>query len=460
MTPPDGAVAASFRDPSGFIFRRDGVLYRQVAGAGREHYDALMASGLYDALVREGLLIAHEEADPSLARTSDAYRVLRPSPVPFISYPYEWCFSQLKDVALATLAIQKRAFERGMSLRDASAFNIQFVAGRALSIDTLSFERYREGEPWAAYGQFCRHFLAPLALMSYCDARLGRLLSVHFDGVPLDLASRLLPRRTWCRPSLFMHVHLHARSQRRHARDERLETRGRTVSRLGFRGIVDSLESAVKRLRWAPEKTEWADYYNRTNYTDAALAEKERLVEALLERLGPKTVWDLGANTGRFSRLAAAHGAMTVAADADPAAVERAYLDARARGETRVLPLVVDLTNPTPAVGWENAERASFLERGPADAALALALVHHLAIANNVPLDAVARFLARAAEALIVEFVPKSDSQVKRLLATRKDIFPGYTREGFERAFASAFTVETSADIPGTGRTLYLMRRR
>ncbi len=460
MTPADGAVTGSFRDPSGFVFRRDGAVYRQVNEAGREHYEALTASGLYDALVRDGLLIAHDEVDPALAPQAGAWKVLKPSPVPFISYPYEWCFSQLKDAALATLAIQKRAFEHGASLRDASAFNIQFVAGRPLLIDTLSFERYREGEPWTAYGQFCRHFLAPLALMSTVDARLAKLLSVHLDGVPLDLASRLLPRRTRWRPSLLMHVHLHARSQRRHERDEKIETRGRRVSRLGFQGIVDSLESAVKRLGWEPTGTEWADYYGRTNYTDEALAAKERLVEAFLDRLGPKTVWDLGANTGRFSRLAAAHGAMTVAADADPAAVERAWLDVKARGETRVLPLVVDLTNPTPAIGWENAERASFVERGPADAAFALALVHHLVIGNNLPLGAVARFFARAAKALVVEFVPKSDSQVKRLLATREDIFPEYTREGFERAFDASFEIETSAGVPGTERTLYLMRRR
>jgi hypothetical protein len=460
MTPADGVLAGSFRDPSGFVFVKDGEVFRQVNRAGREHYDALMTSGLYDALVRDRLLVPHSESDLSLARTPDAYKVLRPAVVPFISYPYEWCFSQLKDAALATLTIQKRAFERGLSLRDASAFNIQFVDGRPLLIDTLSFERCREGEPWGAYGQFCRHFLAPLALMAYRDARLGRLLSSHLDGIPLDLASRMLPWRTRLRFSLLIHIHLHARSRRRHARDERLETRGRKVSRLGFQGIVDSLESAVKRLRYRPAGTDWADYYDDTNYTPAALAAKERLVGAFLDRLRPKVVWDLGANTGRFSRLAAARGALTVAADSDVAAVERAYLDVKSRGETRVLPLVIDLASPTPAVGWENAERASFLSRGPADAALALALVHHLAVANNVPLDAVARFFARVARALVVEFVPKSDSQVKRLLATREDIFPDYTREGFERAFAGVFVIEDSAPVPGAERTLYLMRRR
>ena len=459
MTPTNGSLAGSFRDPSGFVFTRDGHLYRQVNRVYGEHYDLLMGSGLYAKLVGAGLLIPHEEAGMDLARTDDACKILRPEPVPFVSYPYEWCFSQLKDAALATLAVQKRAFEHGMVLKDASAYNVQFVRGKPVLIDTLSFERYREGMPWVAYRQFCQHFLAPLALMSCRDVRLGQLLRVHIDGIPLDLASRLLPMRTRLRFSLLAHIHLHARSQKRHE-GEAVDVKGRKVGRLGFQGIIDSLESAVGKLSWKPAGTEWAEYYEDTNYSPESLEEKSRLVGELLDRTDAKVVWDLGANTGRFSRVASSKGRFTVSFDVDPAAVEKNYLDCKRDGETNVLPLLLDLTNPTPGIGWENEERSSLLERGPAETALALALVHHLAISNNLPLDRIAQFFAGVCRWLIIEFVPKSDSQVQRLLATRDDIFGSYTREGFEKAFDGWFVPEASMDISGTWRTLYLMRKR
>ena len=263
MTLTNGSLAGSFRDPGGFVFAENDHVHRQVNQVYRDDYDLLMDSGLYEKLVGAGLLIPHEEVGIELARTDEAYKVLRPEPVPFVSYPYEWCFSQLKDAALATLAVQKQAFEHGMVLKDSSAYNIQFVRGKPVLIDTLSFEKYREGMPWVAYRQFCQHFLAPLALMSYRDVRLGQLLRIRIDGIPLDLASRLLPMRTRFRFSLLAHIHLHARSQKRHE-GHAVDIESRKVSRLGFRGIIDSLESAVRRLSWRPTGTEWAEYYEET----------------------------------------------------------------------------------------------------------------------------------------------------------------------------------------------------
>src|SRR6185436_4959816 len=191
----NGQLSASFRDPSGFLFSRGGILYRQVNRAYQKEYARLMESGLYEKLVKAGLLIPHVEVDQPPAVEVDALKVIQPDRVPFISYPYEWSFGQLKSAALATLSIQKRALKMGMSLKDASAYNIQFVHGKATLIDTLSFEVYEEGEPWVAYRQFCQHFLAPLALMALKDVRLNQLLRVYIDGVPLDLVSELLPTR-------------------------------------------------------------------------------------------------------------------------------------------------------------------------------------------------------------------------------------------------------------------------
>jgi len=455
----DLAVAASFRDPSGFVFRRDGVLFRAVTGRYRKDYDRLLSSGLYAALVKDSQLVAHEEIAGVLPDRTEVYKTLKPEPVPFISYPYEWCFSQLKDAARLTLAIQQRALEFGMALKDASAYNIQFHDGRPVLIDTLSFEAYREGEPWVAYRQFCQHFLAPLALMAHTDIRLSQLLRIYIDGLPLDLASRLLPGRTRLSLGLGSHVHLHARMQQKYA-DKPVKPTGRKSSRLAMQGIISSLEATVNGLHWKPAGTEWAEYYHDTNYSDGAMAEKERLVGDYLARAAPKTVWDLGANTGRFSRIASRRGIPTIAFDVDPAAVERNYLDGRERGEKNILPLVIDLTNPSPGIGWRNLERGSFIQRGPADTILALALVHHLAIGNNLPLLNVAEFLVEIGKNLIIEFVPKTDSQVQRLLASRDDVFPGYTQAGFEEAFVRRFEVREQVRVGDSERTLYWMTRR
>jgi hypothetical protein len=452
----DGKISSSFRDPSGFVFCRGGLIYRQVNAAYRDDYLHLMRSGLYRALVDAELLIPHEEVDIPCPEPDEGFKVIKPERLPFISYPYEWCFSQLKDAALTVLEIQKRAFDFGMSLKDSSAYNIQFSKGNPILIDTLSFETYREGEPWVAYRQFCQHFLAPLALMSYKDVRLNQLLRIHIDGVPLDLASSLLPFRTRFLLPLLSHIHLHARSQE-HFADKAVNTEGREMSRLSFRGLIDNLESAVRGLKWRPQGTEWADYYESTNYPSDALQHKKQIVLEFLGEIKPESVWDLGANVGIFSRIASDKGIPTLSFDADHAAVERNYLQCVEKDETHILPLLLDLTNPSPSIGWENQERVSLLDRGPADTLLALALIHHLAISNNLPLDRLSGFFSGICDSLIIEFVPKSDSQVQRLLSTREDIFPDYTRRNFEDTFGSQFAIRGSATIRGTQRTLYLM---
>jgi hypothetical protein len=451
-------LPASFRDPSGFLFQQDGVIYRQVNLVYKDDYDLLMSSGLYQALVDDNLLIPHEEVSIEPPVPELVYKIIKPEPIPFISYPYEWCFSQLRDAALTTLKIQRKALEFGMILRDSSAYNIQFKNGRPVFIDTLSFGKYHEGQPWVAYRQFCQHFLAPLALMSYKDIRLSQLLQVYIDGLPLDLTSCLLPWRTHLRFSLLSHIHLHARSQKRFA-DKPINVRQYRLSRYAFLGILNNLESTVKKLKWQPKGTEWADYYQDINYSPQAFEHKKTIVAGFLDKVRPTTVWDLGANVGIFSHLASDRGIPTISFDVDPAAVEKNYLDCLARDDTSILPLVIDLTNPSPGIGWENKERMSLKERGPADAVLALALVHHLAISNNVPLSRIARFFSDICHWLIIEFVPKSDSQVQRLLATREDIFPNYTRQAFEQEFSRYFTIDDSADIPESQRTLYLMRQ-
>jgi len=454
-------IPSSFRDPSGFLFYKNNEIYRQVNIIYKENYDYLMKSGLYKELIKKNLLISHEEKNIKLALSDDAYKVIKPQQIPFVSYPYEWCFSQLKAAALVTLEIQKIALKFGMSLKDASAYNIQFLGYRPIFIDTLSFEKYSEGKPWIAYKQFCQHFLAPLALMAHRDVRLNQLLRIHIDGIPLDLVSRLLPIRTWYKISLLLHIHLHAKSQKHFAK--KINEKGsirKKFTRYSFLALVDNLESSIRKLEWKPGDTEWRDYYEGDSYESESFKHKQKTVSSFLDKIKPGIVWDLGANTGFFSRIASDKDIFTVSFDIDPMCVEINYQTVFKNRTNNILPLLIDLTNPIPGIGWENNERDSFIKRGPADTILALALIHHLAISNNLPFDKIAKFLRKICNSLIIEFIPKSDIKVKRLLSMREDIFSEYTQRNFEEKFDKYFKIKASAKIKNSERILYLMIRK
>lgn len=455
-------VNGSFRDPMGFVFKHNDEFYRQINDSYQAHYTHLMESGLYLALTAERVLLSHETAPHDIKPMfQDGYKIIKPTQLEVLSYPYEWSFSQLRDAALTTLHIQKKALEYDMTLKDASCFNIQFLNGRPVLIDTLSFEKYEEGQPWQAYRQFCQHFLAPLALMSYVDIRLGQIWSNFIDGLPLDLAAKLLPVRAKFNFSLYMHIFLHAKAQQKYKTPSRIKRKIK-LSKLALFGLIDSLESGIKKLAWTPVNTTWFDYYeNNNNYGDKALLEKEQIIQKLASEISPKKVWDLGANVGRFSRIFAKCGSSSVVSwDIDPACVELNYLETKRNDETNILPLYLDLTNPTSSIGWACHERASFIDRGPVDLVLALGLVHHLAIGNNVPLPKIFELFATLSRRLIIEFIPKEDSNAQKLLANRKDIFENYHLEGFEKAAKEFFTIESQSPVSGTMRTIYSLKKR
>jgi len=454
----------SFRDPSGFVFRRDGVLLRQINRSFASDWDDVVASGPLTELQQRGLLVQHLDAGiDAAADPATAHAVIQPERIDFVSYPYEWSFRMLRDAALATLEAQVVAAERGFTLRDATAFNVQFRRGRPILIDTLSFERAETGAPWIAYRQFCEHFLAPLALMANRDVRLGLMLREHIDGIPLDLAARLLPGRTRWNLGLGTHIHVHARAQARFAdrgTDAAAASKKASVSPLRQRALIDSLQRTIGKLDWTPAGTEWADYAENTSYGEDATAVKDDVVRRLLDNAGGSVVWDIGANTGRYSRIAAGLGRRVVAWDIDPAATERHYRAIRTEGNERILPLVLDLGNPSPGLGWAGEERRSLADRSDADVILALALVHHLAIGRNVPLERIADYFARLAPGLVIEFVPKEDSMTRKLLATREDVFPDYTPDGFRAAFGRVYEILEEEPVSGTARVLYRMSRR
>lgn len=448
---------SSFRDPAGFIFTSSqGEILRQINPIGAEEFDLLLSSGLYDALTKKNYLISHEEVGDVNA---DAYKTIKPELLPFISYPYEWSFGQLKDAALLTLFIQKASLKKGMSLKDASAYNVQFVKGKPVFIDTLSFEKYEEGKPWVAYKQFCQHFLAPVALAALTDIRCLQLLKSNIDGIPLDLAATLLPLKSKFTFSLATHIHLHAKTQKKYAGKQTNQKSGRGVSKMAMLGLIDNLINAIKKLKWNPNGTEWGDYYTFTNYSDSSFDAKKELVGSYIDRINPRNVWDLGANDGTFSSIAALKGIETVAFDIDPIAVEKNYRRVK-HDKISMLPLQLDLTNPSNSIGWGHEERDSLEQRGRVDAVMALAIIHHISISNNVPLTKVADYLSRLGKHVIIEFVPKEDSQVKILLATREDIFVDYHIEGFEKAFTTYFDIVEKQQVGDSLRTLYLLKSK
>lgn len=310
-----------------------------------------------------------------------------------------------------------------------------------------------------AYRQFCRHFMAPLALMAYVDPRLGSMFRTCLDGIPLDLAAKLLPSKAKLNLGLTAHIFMHAKADGEPARQTKP---GAKVSKTAMLALVDSLRRTISGLGWKPGGTPWGDYYADTNYTDKGQASKREILREFLHQIPgePKTCWDMGANNGEFSQIALDLGLQTVGWDMDHSAVEQAYRWSRQSQAHDFLPLVQDLANPSPSLGWSLAERDSLIKRGPADVLFALALVHHLAIGNNVPLGMIAELLARLTRWLIIEFVPKKDSQVQRILVARRDVFDLYDQDHFEAEFGRCFELVARKPVSEMSRTMYLYRRR
>ncbi|OYT25761.1 MAG: SAM-dependent methyltransferase [Candidatus Altiarchaeales archaeon ex4484_96] len=449
---------SSFRDPDGFVYAEEGVVYRQINQSYKINYDHLIESGLYDELVENDLLISHSEVKKK-ELNENAYKIIQPEQISFISYPYEWCFSQLKDAAITTLKLQEKALEYQMSLKDASAYNIQFIKNKPKLIDTLSFELTKKGQPWVAYKQFCQHFLAPLALMKYKDARLNQLTKAYLDGIPLDLASSLLPAKTSLKYPLLLHIHLHSKSQKKYI--NKPQKTNKNMSMNSLLGLIDSLKSSIKKMRTDSKSSHWQQYYEKEiNYDKKSMEEKKRIVKYYLKKAEPTNIWDMGANIGVFSRIACENNVPTISFDIDHSCVEANYLRTKEKNEKNIMPLLLDLTNPSPGIGWNNQERMSLIERGPADTIMALALIHHLAITNNIPLNLLASFFNQLCNKLIIEYIPKQDSNAKRLWQSREDIFQHYTKANFEHEFRKYFIIKEKQEIKGTQRIMYLMVKK
>lgn len=459
-------IPGSFRDPSGHVYRVGERILRTVTNSFASEFDFVESTGFMSHLVKEEMLLPFEKVEPAiLGHVNEPLRyVLEVPKLPFVSYPYEWSFSALKAAALLHLDIHLLALQYGVTLSDASAYNIQFHGARPVFIDHLSFRPYRSGEMWDGHRQFCEQFLNPLLLGALWGISHNAWYRGALEGIPAEGLCRLLQWQHYFSPNIVKHVVLHAWLHRSAMKGD-LNLQKKKLSADGFplaayQKMLQSLRKWVMQLVLAGQKkTVWQDYASSNNYSSDEADGKKLFVEEFVAKVCPKVVWDLGCNTGDYSKAALDAGADYVLGfDADEGALEGGY----ARSKEQNLPFQViyfDAANPSPDQGWNQQEREGLQARGSADALLALALIHHLAIGRNIPLDQVLGWILNLAPAGIVEFVPKNDPMVQRLLSLREDIFPGYTEEAFLEFISAKAKIIKTQRSTSSGRLLVWYER-
>ena len=445
---------SSYRDPSGFVFYKDDVLYRQVNVFYKDEFRALLNSGLYSHLIKQEQLIDSAIIEENFTGSPYWFCTLKPEPLSFVSYPYEWCFAMLKDAAMLTLDILEEALQKGMILKDATPYNVQLHNGKMIFIDTLSFERYDPTKPWIAYKQFCESFLLPLALMHYSQVPLQTLFFAYPEGIPLTVGKKLLPWKSKWNMNTYLHLHLNAAVINKKSDNKTADQPPFSAKKLA--NIIRSLKEAVSSYKF--ENTGiWSGYYAEATQREDYVTQKQHIIAQWLTNLPPiGSAIDVGANEGLFSELLASRGIPTIAADFDHYSISRLYEKTKQEG-LLITPLVIDFANPSPAMGVNNTERSSFLDRVNTDLVLALAVVHHLAIGKNIPFHSIAELFRKLGGILIVEFIPKEDEKIQYMLQQKKDVYVDYNEEGFRQAFALHYRIADDLLIGQSGRKLFLM---
>jgi SAM-dependent methyltransferase len=463
MAPASSAEveAASFRDPDSRVFYADGAVYRALTERGAEQWERVAATEAYARLLHEGKVVGTERVDESVPNgvLEGAAAVLRHDRIPFVSYPYEWTFGMLKDAALLQLEVLREGLRDDVVPKDATPYNIQWRGTRPQFVDVGSFEVLEPGEPWIGYRQFCMLFLYPLLLQAYKGIAFQPWLRGGIDGIPPEQCRSVMSFRDFFRGGVFTHVYLHSRLERRHAgtdRDVRAEMRRAGFKKELIAANVRRLEKLIRRLEPSTSTSAWTAYGATDSYTEGDAAGKEDFVRAAVAARRRRLVWDLGANDGRFARIAATNADYVLAVDADAAVADALYASLKAESAETILPLTMNLVDPSPALGWRGRERAPLADRGKPDLTLCLALVHHVAISGNVPPRSFLEWLRSLGTALVIEFPTPDDPQVERLVAAKRErTHPDYNRPTFERTLAELFDVEAALELAGGRRVLY-----
>lgn len=453
----------SFRDPLSRVYVDGDTVWRGLRAAALADFEAVEASSFFPAAIERGDIVATERAD-GVTLPGNWGATLRHPRLDVISYPYEWPFEMLRDAARLQLRLTREAVAEQLITKDASSYNVQFVGARPVFIDVGSFERLRGGEPWPGYRQFCELFLNPLLVQAIADVPFQPLLRGRVHGLSPEVTADLLGGRGKLTKGVFSHVRLHARAERKYADADRQRNVKEELERAGFGpGLIDAtlknLQKAVDGLKWDRQDSTWSDYSDRSHYSDRDLRAKDAFVTSTITSASPTpaVVLDLGANDGHFSRTSLDAGASSVVAvDSDHLVVDRLYRDLRSSGEQRILPLVLDLADPSPGLGWRSRERSPFVDRVRPDLALCLAVVHHLALTNTVPLDEIVAFLRDFDAPVVVEFPHRDDVMASRLLARKRTgLFDAYDVANWEQALGDRFHIRRQETLPSGTRTLY-----
>mgnify|MGYP001170871095 FL=1 len=465
MNTRESEIPGSFRDPKGRVFRRDGRIYRGITEHGLADFEKVRSSGLLDDLAANGLLVPWWDADDAELDAGEPVRkIIEHAPLAFVSYPYEWSFGGLRAAALLHLEIQLRALDRDVTLSDASAYNVQFDGPRPIFIDHLSFRPYRDGEYWLGHRQFCEQFLNPLLLRACLGVPHNDWYRGSLEGIPSSALATMLPLRARLTPKVLTHVTLLARLERRVVRKGDAETskiiaRGR-LPRRSHVGMLRALQSWISGLRPRDAGAgPWSEYADCSNYSADESGKKEAFVADFATRTKPKILWDIGCNTGDYTKAALAAGTeRAIGFEYDAKTLEIAF--ERSVAETlQFLPLRMDLANPSPAQGWSQTERDGLWQRRNADGVLALAILHHLCISRNLPLAQVVPWIVGLAPCGVIEFVPKADPMAQQLLRNREDVFADYSDADFDRALAAVAKIAKSEKITDSGRRLVWYER-
>jgi hypothetical protein len=456
-----GFDPASFRDPSGRLFRHNGAIYRTCSTPALETLTRARDIGLIDTLVGAGLLVpsqlVHAEAE-GLAPGDVGGMVVKQPQLPFVSYSYEWSFSMLRDAALTTLRALDLCLDKGFVLKDATTFNVLFEGTAPRLVDVHSLEPRVEHTLWAGYAQFCRAFLFPLLLTAYKGIDPRPALLAGLGEVPVTEVAGAFGLRDRLRPGVLVNVTMQAQLERRfagRAEDVRNASSGVKYPLAALRTQVTKLRALIERLA-GPKADSWTDYVETHSYDADGVKAKEAFVSRALAEAGPRVVIDLGSNTGQYARLARSTGARVVAVDVSAPSVDALYL--KSAGDLELSPLVADLTRPTPAIGWRLIERKGLLERLRGDFVLALALIHHLRISGGIPLAEVVGLLTDLAPTGVIEWVGREDPMVKRLLALRPDVYDDYTEDSLQLALGRRGRI-VAREPNGSTRVLYRFER-
>jgi hypothetical protein len=447
---------SSFRDPAGFVFFYQGKFYRHIHSSYADHYKALMA-GPYQNLISRQLLIPHDEIQENISGESDLYLTILPKQIDLISYPYEWCFDQLKDTALVCMEIMRISIDHGLILKDATPFNFQLLSGKPMLIDSLSFEQYDPGLPWIAYRQFCEGFLFPLMINHYLGQDFQQLLALYPDGIPASLAAKILPWKSRFSLGAWLHVFLQDVINKKGKAEKASEI---SFSKPKMLRMIEHLHSIISALKFhSSSGQDWSGYYQEA-HDELYSFEKLKIFKIWLGEIEFASALDLGTNLGTFANALADKASRVVATDMDNRCINQLYLSMKISRKENMHPLITDLVNPPASGGFRNAERKSFSERARSDLVAALAIVHHLVLIRNIPFEGIASYCAELAQKfLIIEFVPITDPKVQLMISGKKIFHQPYNAEAFENAFAPYFLIEASVAIPGSERILYKMKK-